>query len=97
REAGVEQELEERRQAGRNDGVEDDVDTTCHDVVDDAFVLHVIHREVLLADHRTALRRHDLTNLLVHRVRPYVVGGRHVEGLRPGASPHTGTQRLHIT
>ena len=56
------------------------------------FVVHVIHREVLLADHRTALGTDDVTNLLVHRVRPDVVGGRHVERLRPGVSHQPGEE-----
>ena len=60
------------------------------------FVVHVVHREVLLADDRTALGADDLADLLVHGVRPDVVGRRHVERLRPGVSHQPGKERLDL-
>ena len=84
REAGAVQLLEERREPGRDDRVEHDLGARRHDVVDDPLVVGVIEREVLLADDLAAFGRDDLTHLLVHRVRPDVVGRRHVEAPRPG-------------
>ena len=84
REAGVVQLLEERREPRRDDRVEHDLGARRHDVVDDPLVVGVIEREVLLADDLAALGGDDLAHLLVHRVRPDVVGRRHVEPLRPG-------------
>ena len=59
-----------------------------HDVVDDPLVVHVIEREVLLADDLAALGADDLTDLLVQRVRPDVVGRRHVEASCAPVSLH---------
>ena len=83
REAGAVQLLEERRQPGRNDRVEHDLGARRHDVVDDPLVVGVVEREVLLADDLAAFGGDDLTHLLVQRVRPDVVGRRHVEGRAP--------------
>ena len=55
REAGVVQLLEERREPGRDDRVEHDLGARRHDVGDDALVVDVIEREVLLADDLAAL------------------------------------------
>ena len=82
-EAGVVQLLEERREPGRDDRVEHDLGARRHDVVDDPLVVGVVEREVLLADDLAALGGDDLTHLLVHRVRPDVVGRRHVELFAP--------------
>ena len=46
-------------------------------------IVGVIEREVLLADDLAAVGRDDLAHLLVHHVRPDVVGRRQVELLRP--------------
>ena len=81
REAGLVQPREERRQPGRHDRVEHDLGAARHDVVDEPVVVHVVEREVLLAHDRATAGRHDLPHLLVHDVRPDVVGRRHVEAL----------------
>ncbi len=44
----------------------------------------MVEREVLLAHDRSAVGRDDLPDAPVHHARPDVVGGRQVEGLRPG-------------
>ena len=67
-----------------------------HDVGDDPLVVHVVEREVLLADDRTALGGDDLTHLLVQRVRPDVVGRRHVEGLGAGLAHQPREERLDL-
>ena len=56
------------------------------DLLDGRAVVRVVEREVLLADDRAAVRRHDLADSLVHHVRPDVVGRGQVELLR-AASP----------
>ncbi len=83
REARAVQLLEERREPRRHDRVEHDLGARRHDVLDDPLVVGVIEREVLLADDLAAFGSDDLTHLLVHRVRPDVVGRRHVELLAP--------------
>ena len=84
REAGVVQLLEERRDAGRHDRVEHDVRAAGVDPLDRRAVLHVVEREVLLADDRPAVGRDDVPHALVQHVGPDVVGRREVERLRPG-------------
>ena len=96
REAGAVQLLEERREPGRDDRVEHDLGARRHDVVDDPLVVGVIEREVLLADDLAAFGGDDLAHLLVHRVRPDVVGRRHVEPLRPGLLHQPGEEGLDL-
>ncbi len=82
REPGLVEQLQERRQPGRHDRVEHDLGTAGHDVLDQPAVVHVVHREVLLADHRAALGRDHLPHLLVQGVGPDVVRRRQVEPAR---------------
>ena len=96
REAGAVELLEERREPGRDDRVEHDLGARRHDVVDDPLVVGVIEREVLLAHDLAAFGRDDLTHLLVQRVRPDVVGRRHVEAPRPGLLHQPGEERFDL-
>ena len=68
------EQLEERREPGRDDRVEHDLCPTGDDPLDGLTVVGVIEREVLLPDDRPTLARDDFTDLLVQRVRPDVVG-----------------------
>ena len=96
REAGAVELFEERCEARRNDRVEHHVGPSGHDVLDDSLVIGVIEREILLADNRTALGRDELSDLLVHRVRPDVVGRRHVELPRTGVLHQPGNERVEL-
>ncbi len=96
REAGVVQLLEERRDPGRHDRVEHDVRAARGDPLDGRAVVHVVEREVLLADDRPAVRRDDLPDARVHHVRPDVVGRRQVERLRPGLAHQPRDERVDL-
>ena len=56
----------------------------------------MIEWEILFADDRAAVRRDDLTDLLVHHVRPNIVGRRQVEFLRPGLLHQPGNERIDL-
>ena len=60
------------------------------------LVVGVIEREVLLAHDLAAFGGDDLSDLLVHRVRPDVVGRGHVEPLRPGLLHQPGEEGLDL-
>jgi hypothetical protein len=66
--------LEKRRDARRYRRVEHDLGTTRHDLVDGVGVIGVFQREVLLSNDFAAVGRDEFANLLVHDVRPDVVG-----------------------
>ena len=95
-EARAVQLLDKRREPGRDDRVEHDIGTRRHDVVDDPLVVGVIEREVLLADDLAAFRTDHLTHLLVERVRPDVVGRRHVEAARPRLPHQPREERIDL-
>ena len=61
-----------------------------------ASIVHVVEGEVLLADDRAAGRRDDLPHSRVHDVRPDVVGGGQIEGLRPGLSHQPRDERVDL-
>ena len=88
--------LEERGEAGRNDGIEDDVGAAGHDLLDRLAIVHVIERKVFLADDLAAVGRDELAHLLVHHVRPDVVGRRQVEFLRAGLLHQPGNERIEL-
>ena len=95
-EAGVVELLEEGREPGRNDRVEHDLRAARHDRLDRLAVVGVVEREVLLPDDRAAVRAHDAPNALVEHVRPDVVGGRQVEGLRARLLHQPGDEGLDL-
>ena len=66
------------------------------DLLDRLAVVGVIEGKVLLADDRAAVGRDDLADLLVHRVRPDVVGRRQVELLRARLLHQPGNERIHL-
>ena len=95
-EAGVVELLQKRRDTGRDDGVEHHLGAAGHDLLDRRAVVGVIEREVLFADDRAAVGRDDLADLLVHHVRPDVVGRRQVELLRAGLLHQPGNERIDL-
>ena len=57
----------------RNDRIEHHLRTTGRDLLNRLTVVRVIEGKVLLSDDRATVGRDDLTDFLVHRVRPNVV------------------------
>ena len=92
----VVQRLEERRDPGRHDGVEDHVGAALGDPLDGRRVVHVGERVVLLADDRSAGGLDDVPHAAVQHVGPDVVGRRQVERPRAGLSHQPRDQRVDL-
>ena len=83
-------------ETGRHDRVEHDVRPGRGDALDGRAVVGVIERKIFLADDRTAMGRHDLTDPLIHHVRPDVVGRGQIELLRPGLAHQPRDERVDL-
>jgi hypothetical protein len=77
-------------------GVEHRVRSGRGDPLDRLAIVQVVERVVLLADDRPAIGRDGLPDARVEHVRPDVVGGRQVEGPRPGLAHQPGNERVHL-
>src|SRR5206468_8052414 len=88
--------LEKWRQPGRNNGIEYHLSATRQNFVDRCSIIRVIYRKVILAHDGAAVGRSHFAQLLVHRVRPDIIGRRAVEFLRPGFLHQPRNQRFHL-